>query len=184
MPEPNFAAAKYVESQLEKDYIASSQTSIQLGINPKCLVRLTGNLLVAHGVRPLKGDVPETSVKYQIGLQFKNIRDQEELAGYATRVDGQWFFSSKALALIQAYCSQFPLVIEYLSRYSERSEEIYADDIFPGATAQKKIVEITAWLKQQDHVKAEKVPWGSKTLKKEAVEGILCAIEQLKVKER
>ncbi|KAL9874160.1 5'-3' exoribonuclease 1-like isoform 2-T3 [Glossina fuscipes fuscipes] len=180
LPEPNFAAAKYVESQLEKDYIVSSQASIQLGINPKCLVRLTGNLSVAHGVRRLKGDVPETSVKYQIGLQFKNIRDQEELAGYATRVDGQWFFSSKALALIQAYCSQFPLVVEYLSRYSERSEEIFAGDIFPGATAQKKIDEITAWLKQQDHVKAEKVPWGSKTLKKETVEGILCAIEQLK----
>lgn len=159
----------------------SYQAAAEIGINVKILARITGSVLVVKGARRPKSDLPENLSKLNIGLQFKYIKQQEELSGYARRIDNQWFLSNKAIALIQAYVEKFPVVIEYLSKTSERAELLFEQDLFPQDVGEKKVEEIVAWLKEQDHTKAERVACGSKTMEKESVEKILDAIEQLKV---
>ncbi|XP_023298074.2 5'-3' exoribonuclease 1 [Lucilia cuprina] len=180
LPEPDFSEAKYVQNQLERDYINSYEAAARIGIHVKTLARITGSLLVVKGARRSKADLPENLSKLNIGLQFKYFKQQEELAGYARRVDNQWFLSSKAINLIQLYVARFPVVIEYLSKASDRAELLFEQDLFPDDVGEKKVEEIVAWLKEQDHIKAERVACGSKTMEKESVEKILEAIEQLK----
>lgn len=170
-----------MQSQLEKDYINSYQAASQIGIQIKCLARLTGPVLVVKGARRPKSDLPDNLAKINIGLQFKYFKSQEELVGYTRRMDNQWFMSSKAIKLIEDYIERFPMVIEYLSSTSERSELLFEEDIFPKEVGSGKLEEIAAWLKEQPHMKAEKIACGSKTMEKEAVEKVLDAIEELKV---
>ncbi|XP_073829964.1 5'-3' exoribonuclease pacman [Musca autumnalis] len=180
LPEPDFSEAKYIQSQLEKDYINSYQAASQIGIQIKCLARLTGPVLVVKGARRPKSDLPDNLAKINIGLQFKYFKTQEELVGYTRRMDNQWFMSTKAINLIQDYIEKFPMVIEYLSNTSERSELLFEEDLFPNEVGAGKLEEIAAWLKEQPHMKAEKIACGSKTMEKEAVEKVLEAIEELK----
>lgn len=180
LPEPDFTEAKYVQNQLARDYVNSYQAAAQIGIHVKSLARITGSVLIVKGARRPKSDLPDNLPKLNIGLQFKYIKHQEELAGYARRMDNQWFLSSKGIALIQAYVRRFPIVIEYLSKVSDRPELFFEQDLFPHEVGEKKIEEIVAWLKEQDHTKAERIACGSKTMEKEAVEKILEAIEKLK----
>ncbi|KAM7349373.1 5'-3' exoribonuclease pacman isoform 1-T2 [Cochliomyia hominivorax] len=180
LPEPDFSEAKDVQYQLERDYINSYQAASQIGINVRILARITGSVLVFKGARRPKSDLPDNLSNLNIGLQFKYIKQQEELAGYARRVDNQWLLSSKAISLIQSYIENFPIVFEYLSKNSDHGELLFEQDLFPNDVGEKKVEEIVAWLKEQDHIKAEKVACGSKTMEKESVEKILDAIEQLK----
>lgn len=181
LPEPDFTEAKYLQNQLERDYVNSYQAAAQIGIHVKSLARITGSVLVVKGARRPKSDLPDNLSKLNIGLQFKYVKHQEELAGYARRMDNQWFLSSKAIALVQSYVEKFPIVIEYLSKSSDRPELLFEQDLFPEDVGEKKVEEIVAWLKEQEHAKAERIACGSKTMEKEAVERVLEAIEQLKV---
>lgn len=74
------------------------------------------------------------------------------------------------------------MVFDYLTRSSERNEFCFEGDIFPDEIEEHKLNEVTAWLKAQEHVKADKRMCGSQTMEKEAVEGVLEAIERLKVR--
>ena len=181
LPEPDFSAAKYIQSQLERDYVNSYQAAAEIGINVKSLARVTGSILIVKGPKRPKSDLPENVPKLNIGLQFKYVKQQEELAGYARRNDNQWFLSSKAINIVQAYVEKFPIVFEYLGKVSDRAELLFEQDLFPGEVGEKKVEEIVAWIKTQDHINAERIACGSKTMEKESVERILDAIEKLKV---
>ncbi|XP_013116160.2 5'-3' exoribonuclease 1 [Stomoxys calcitrans] len=180
LPEPNFAEAKYIQNQLENEYIPSHQAAVQIGIQIKCLARLTGSVLVVKGARRPKSDLPNNLAKINIGLQFKYFKSNEELVGYTRRIHNQWFMSSKAIALVQSYVEKFPLIIEYLSTSNDRSDLLFEQDIFPNDVGEGKLEAIAAWLKDQPHSKAEKIACGSKTMEKEAVEKVLEAMEELK----
>ncbi|XP_075158427.1 5'-3' exoribonuclease pacman [Haematobia irritans] len=180
LPEPDFSEAKYIQNHLENDYITSYQAAAEIGIQNKCLARLTGSVLVVKGARRPKADLPNNLAKINIGLQFKFFKSQEELVGYTRRINNQWFMSSKAIALVQSYVEKFPMVIEYLSTSNERSDLFFEQDIFPNDVGEGKLEAIAAWLKDQPHTKAEKIACGSKTMEKEAVEKVLDAIEELK----
>lgn len=106
---------------------------------------------------------------------------QEERTGYCRRINNQWYYSSKAISLIQEYYINYPMVFDYLSRSSERNEFCFEEDLFPDEVGQRKLDEVITWLKSQDHIKADRRLCGSQVMEKEAVESVLGAIEQLKV---
>lgn len=83
---------------------------------------------------------------------------------------------------MQAYFEKFPMVFDYLSRSSERNEFCFEEDLFPEEVGEHKVNEIITWLNSQEHVQADRRSCGSQTMEKEAVQGVLDAIEQLKVR--
>lgn len=74
------------------------------------------------------------------------------------------------------------MVIDYLSKSSERNEFCFEADLFPYKVGEKCVEEIVSWLKGKDHMKADRIACGSQTVEKEAIEKILDSIENLKVK--
>ncbi|XP_036318531.1 5'-3' exoribonuclease 1 isoform X1 [Rhagoletis pomonella] len=178
LPEPDFSAAKLLQQQLERDYVNSFQAAATIGLQMKCLGRVTGTVLVVAGAR--RAQLPDNVSKVNIGLQFKFPKQQEERAGYCRRINNQWFYSTKAISLVQAYFEKFPMVFDYLSRSSERNEFCFEEDLFPEEVGEHKVDEIITWLNSQEHMQADRRSCGSQTMEKEAVQGVLDAIEQLK----
>ncbi|XP_067640646.1 5'-3' exoribonuclease 1 isoform X2 [Eurosta solidaginis] len=178
LPEPDFSCARVLQQQLERDYVNSFEVSTTLGLQMKCLSRLTGTVLVVAGAR--RTELPENLSKVNIGLQLKFPKQHEERAGYCRRINGQWYYSSKAILLIQEYYKLFPVVFDYLSRSSERAEFCFEEDLFPEEVGEHKVDEIITWIKSQGHMHADRRSCGSQSMEKEAVQGVLDAIEQLK----
>ncbi|XP_054727908.1 5'-3' exoribonuclease 1 isoform X2 [Anastrepha obliqua] len=178
LPEPDFSVARIIQQNSERDYINSFQASVRIGLHMKCLGRVTGTVLVIAGAR--RTQLPENVAKTNIGLQLKFPKQQEERTEYCRRISNQWYYTSKAIALIQAYFEKFPMVFEYLSRSSDRNEFCFEEDLFPGEVGEHKMDEIVTWLKSQEHVQADRRSCGSQSMGKEAVQSVLDAIEQLK----
>ncbi|XP_018800269.1 PREDICTED: 5'-3' exoribonuclease 1 [Bactrocera latifrons] len=178
LPEPDFTAARLLQHKLERDYVHSFQVAATVSIQMRCLGRVTGTVLVVAGAR--RKELPENVSKVNIGLQLKFPKQQEERAGYCRRINNQWYYSSKAMSLIQEYYLKYPMVFDFLSRSSDRNEFCFEEDLFPKEVGERKLDEIITWLKSQDHVKADRRLCGSQTMEKEAVESVLDAIEQLK----
>lgn len=178
LPEPDFTTARILQCKLERDYINSFQAGSTIGVHMRCLGRVTGTVLVVAGAR--RKELPDNVSKVNIGLQFKFPRQQEERTGYCRRINNQWYYSSKAISLIQEYYINYPMVFDYLSRSSERNEFCFEEDLFPDEVGQRKLDEVITWLKSQDHIKADRRLCGSQVMEKEAVESVLGAIEQLK----
>ncbi|XP_030381323.1 5'-3' exoribonuclease 1 isoform X2 [Scaptodrosophila lebanonensis] len=176
-PEPNILSARALQEERDADFINSYEVCKQLNINCKCLGRLTGTVWVVLGPRREK---MENMAKHNIGLQLKYPRWNEERIGYCRRINNQWFFSSVAVDLIREFCNCFPDVIDYLSKSNERGEYVFEQDIYPDAVGQHYVEDVANWVRQQPHMKVERIACGSKTVCKETVELLLDAVDALK----
>lgn len=68
--------------------------------------------------------------KINIGLNLKFNKKHEEVPGY-TRHDGiNWLYSSKTVALVNAYMDKFPSAFEYLQNYGN-NDIFFEEDVFP-----------------------------------------------------
>ncbi|XP_054086782.1 5'-3' exoribonuclease 1 isoform X3 [Zeugodacus cucurbitae] len=140
LPEPDFTAARLLQHKLERDYINSFQAAAIIGLQMRCLGRVTGTILVVAGAK--RKELPENVSKVNIGLQLKFPKQQEERAGYCRRINNQWYYSSKAITLVQEYYKNYPMVFDYLSRSSERNEFCFEEDLFPEETLPVKTVKL------------------------------------------
>ena len=71
----------------------------KLGINSHFVSRLTGTILVLRGSK----DNPKNNNKVNIGLNLKFTKREEEVPGYAKKVDGQWCYSDQTVLILQEY---------------------------------------------------------------------------------
>ncbi|XP_055845347.1 5'-3' exoribonuclease 1 [Episyrphus balteatus] len=180
LPDPDLSEPKQLQNGLESNYYNSYDVQSLLGINTRVLMRLTGQMLCVMGQK--QKILSDSAKKINIGLHMKFPKQNEELSGYCRKRDNSWYFSPKAITLIQEYNKMFPTVIQYLIQTSSSSnyEFCYESDIFPNKVGQNCVNEIVQWLNEQEFSKAERVPCGTKTLEKEAVEKIIESIEKLK----
>lgn len=176
-PQPNLSAARQVQEQRDRDYMNSYKVCRELNINSKCLGKLTGTVWVVLGPRRER---MENVAKHNIGLQLKYPRLNEERAGYCRRVNNNWLYSSLALDVIHAYCEQFPDVVERFGNGNDRGEFMYEQDLFPNAMGQHKVENLANWVRQQPHMKVDRITCGSRTVCKETVEVLLTAVEELR----
>ncbi|BFF99890.1 5'-3' exoribonuclease 1 [Drosophila madeirensis] len=176
-PEPNLEEARLEQEERDKDYINTFDVCRQLNINGRALGRLTGTFYVVLGPRREK---MENVAKHNIGLQLKYPRQNEERAGYCRRSNNQWFYSSLALELMQRYCERFPKVVKYFGVSNDRNEYFFEQDIFPDAMGQHHIEDMANWVRQQPHMKVDRIACGSKTVCKETVRQLIVAVEELR----
>ncbi|XP_032296461.1 5'-3' exoribonuclease 1 isoform X2 [Drosophila virilis] len=177
-PEPQLLAARQLQEQRDRDYMNSYKVCRELDITSKCLGRLTGTVWVVLGPRRER---MENVSKHNIGLQLKYPRLNEERAGYCRRLNNQWFYSSLAIELMSSYCDRYPSIVDYFSSSSDRGEFIYEEDIFPDAIGQHHIEDVANWVRQQPHMKVDRITCGSRTVCKETVELLLAAADELRL---
>ncbi|EDW06116.2 uncharacterized protein Dmoj_GI16439, partial [Drosophila mojavensis] len=177
-PEPQLMPARLLQEERDRDFMNSYKVCRELNVNSKCLGRLTGTVWVVLGPRREK---MENVSKHNIGLQLKYPRLNEERAGYCRRINNQWFYSSLAVDLMHTYIENFPAIVDYFSRSGDRGEFIYEEDIYPHAMGQHLIEDVANWVRQQPHMKVDRITCGSRTVCKETVELLIKAVDELRM---
>lgn len=170
--------ARLLQEERDRDFMNSYKVCRELNVNSKCLGRLTGTVWVVLGPRREK---MENVSKHNIGLQLKYPRLNEERAGYCRRINNQWFYSSLAVDLMHTYIENFPAIVDYFSRSGDRGEFIYEEDIYPHAMGQHLIEDVANWVRQQPHMKVDRITCGSRTVCKETVELLIKAVDELRM---
>lgn len=170
-------AARLLQEERDRDFMNTFEVCRQLNINNRALGRLTGSMWVVMGPRREK---MENVAKHNIGLQLKYPRQNEERAGYCCRSGNQWFYSTLALEVMREYCDRFPNVVEFFGSSNEFSEFVFEEDIYPDTVGQGDMEVLASWVRQQPHMKVERVVCGSKTVCRETVELLLTSIEDLR----
>ncbi|XP_039227634.1 5'-3' exoribonuclease 1 isoform X2 [Drosophila yakuba] len=176
-PEPEVKAARLLQEERDRDYLSTYQVCHLLRISGRALGRLTGTVWVVLGPRRQK---MENVTKHNIGLQLKYPRQNEERAGYCCRTNNQWFYSSLALDLMRDYCERYPDVITFFGDSNDRAEYVFEEDVFPDEVGQHRVEELANWVRQQPHMKVERIACGSKTVCRETVELLMAAVEELR----
>ncbi|KAH8408891.1 hypothetical protein KR009_003363, partial [Drosophila setifemur] len=175
-PEPDLKAARLLQEDRDRDFMNTFEVCRQLYLSGRALGQLTGTVWVVLGPRREK---MENVAKHNIGLQLKYPRQNEERAGYCCRSGNQWLYSSMAVDLMREYCERFPDVVEFFKISSDRGDVVFEQDIFPNEVGQRRVEELANWVRQQPHMKVERVTCGSKTVCRETVELLLSAVEEL-----
>ncbi|XP_063223399.1 5'-3' exoribonuclease 1 isoform X2 [Bacillus rossius redtenbacheri] len=153
--EPDLSALEKLHLKNFQSFMNSNTAAQKLGISAHLLSRVTGSIFVARGV---EGSNPESQKKFNIGLNLKFNKKNEEVPGY-TRKDGQvWLYSHKAVELVKDYIHEFPELFEYLAQ-NTGNDVFYENQLFPEGS--NKTAEIVNWLKEQPYSKAEHLPCGS-----------------------
>jgi len=176
-PEPDVQEARALQENRDRDLLNTYEVCHLLNINGRALGRLTGTVWVVLGPRREK---MENVAKHNIGLQLKYPRQNEERAGYCCRSGNQWFYSSLALELMRDYCQRYPDVVAFFGVSNDRGEYVFEQDVFPDAIGQHRVEDLANWVRQQPHMKVERISCGSKTVCRETVELLMAAVDELR----
>ncbi|XP_016949541.1 5'-3' exoribonuclease 1 isoform X2 [Drosophila biarmipes] len=176
-PEPDVQEARALQEERDRDLLNTYEVCHLLNINGRALGRLTGTVWVVLGPRREK---MENVAKHNIGLQLKYPRQNEERAGYCCRSGNQWFYSSLALELMRDYCQRYPDVVAFFGVSNDRGEYVFEQDVFPDAVGQHRVEDLANWVRQQPHMKVERISCGSKTVCRETVELLMAAVDELR----
>ncbi|XP_017055153.1 5'-3' exoribonuclease 1 [Drosophila ficusphila] len=176
-PEPNVNAARLLQEERDKDFLNTYEVCHLLNINGRALGRLTGTVWVVLGPRRER---MENVAKHNIGLQLKYPILNEERAGYCCRTGNQWFYSRLALELMSDYCQRFPDVVAFFAVSNDRGKYVFEQDVFPDQVGQHRVEALANWVRQQPHMKVERIACGSKTVCRETVELLMSAVDELR----
>ncbi|XP_039303025.1 5'-3' exoribonuclease 1 isoform X3 [Solenopsis invicta] len=107
--EPTFEAVKQAYSHQKTRYMHGSIAAQRLGISSHLLSRITGTIYV------IQASKDELS-KYNLGLNLKFNKRNEEVPGYTRKENSQWLYSTKAIELIRNYMTKCPNLFERLAQ--------------------------------------------------------------------
>ncbi|XP_037926707.1 5'-3' exoribonuclease 1 isoform X1 [Hermetia illucens] len=178
IPEPQLSEARGKQTEAEMSYYNNYEFAIKTGLNANVVARITGSVFIIHGSP--RGDLPENTPKTNIGLNLKSKKSDQQVAGYVRKQGTTWQYSLKTMDLIISYYEVFPEVFNLLASNTGGRDEFFETNLFPPDTSDKKLSDLTAWLKKQSHNKAERVPCGTKWVEMEAMDAIKEAVESLK----
>lgn len=179
LPEPELKAAREMQSHLSEEYLSTSELAAHLGIMPNLVSRITGTIFVYAGTR--RYQIPENAKKYNIALQLRFVKQNEEVQGYTKKQGNNWLFSRRCMELIDEYLCRFPMIPQLLGNQNGR-DVYFESDMFPqGVDPENNAENLQNWIKAHDYQKSDRVPCGTQTIEKEAVLAIIDSIEELKV---
>jgi len=99
-------------------------------------------------VSQITGQVWLKKSKTDLGLNLKFSGRNEKALGYTDRINGQWFFTQKALDLLIDYHRQYPQVFQALQNHSD-SSNLTPQQIFGDEGADRRLKELKKWLQGQ-----------------------------------
>eukprot|EP00794_Sanderia_malayensis_P014879 gene14879-16425_t len=179
--EPDLSEVITNQSDLADKYFPSDRVGQKVGISPKLLSRITGNLFVRKGSKNV--DVyKENPEKRNIGLKLKYSGRNKEVLGYARRTENGWTFSEPAIDILSSYVKRFPKIFGKLAHLPE--QEIYdEEDIFPGKTGKNDFEEVLSFIRDLPCHKSDPVKCGSMVLDEKIVLAIERAVADAKLQQ-
>ncbi|XP_055638720.1 5'-3' exoribonuclease 1 [Toxorhynchites rutilus septentrionalis] len=178
--EPSMDRIMDINDEAKNHYMGVHDAASTIGISSNLLNRLSSTIYMMPGGRR-SINVDERG-KMNIGLQLRLVSQDEETVGYTKKVNKYWMFSEKTIDLITRYHEQFPFLFERLESCA-KGDVLFEDEIF-GKNKEHGVglKDLIAWIKAQDHVKAEKRPCGTQTLEPAAIQELLAIVDQHKTK--
>ncbi|XP_029050758.1 5'-3' exoribonuclease 1 [Osmia bicornis bicornis] len=141
-PEPSLEKIKQVQADLRTKYMQGSIAAKRLGISSLLLSKITGTIYV----KKTPDEFQQDDTKYNIGLNLKFNKKNEEIPGYTRKENGQWFYSSKVIDLIRMYMVKCPDLFERLAQ-NINNDFFLEEKLFNKDTCEMN--DIMAWLKEQ-----------------------------------
>ncbi|XP_003702478.2 5'-3' exoribonuclease pacman [Megachile rotundata] len=142
MLEPSLDWVKQVQADIRTQYMQGSIAARRLGISSLLLSKITGTIYVKKSPDEFQTD----DTKYNIGLNLKFTKKNEEIPGYTRKENGQWLYSSKVIDLIRDYMVKCPDLFERLSQ-NITNDFFMEENLFNKDTGEMS--DIMAWLKEQ-----------------------------------
>ncbi|XP_001849256.2 5'-3' exoribonuclease 1 [Culex quinquefasciatus] len=169
--EPNLDTVLKIDDEARNHYLTTYDAASSIGISANLLSRLSSTIyMVTGGRRSLNVD---EKGKMNIGLQLRLVSQDIETVGYTRKMAKNWMYSDKAIELVKAYYDKVPQVFEKLESFGNR-DVLFEDEIFGEKREEGSgLKELVAWIKAQDHAKAEKRSCGTKILEPAAVEELV-----------
>ncbi|KAL1396671.1 hypothetical protein pipiens_010362 [Culex pipiens pipiens] len=169
--EPNLDTVLKIDDEARNHYLTTYDAASSIGISANLLSRLSSTIyMVTGGRRSLNVD---EKGKMNIGLQLRLVSQDIETVGYTRKMGKNWMYSDKAIELVKAYYDKVPQVFEKLESFGNR-DVLFEDEIFGEKREEGSgLKELVAWIKAQDHAKAEKRSCGTKILEPAAVEELV-----------
>ncbi|XP_008211726.2 5'-3' exoribonuclease 1 [Nasonia vitripennis] len=154
--EPIFTSTEDFFVKNNNDYMSPSTIAKSLSINSTLINRITGSLLVAEDTDKFG------ELKYHdIGLRIKFPKQQKELFGYSHKKDTFWYYSQKAVQLLQNYTEKFPDLFVNLNK-NVTSSTFTVSELFPQGSNELNAVK--SWLLEQQVLYTTFLECGTKTL--------------------
>ncbi|XP_011642826.1 5'-3' exoribonuclease 1 [Pogonomyrmex barbatus] len=159
--EPAFEFIKQAYAQQKTRYMHGSIAAQRLGISSHLLSRITGTIYV---IQPSKDELS----KYNLGLNLKFNKRNEEVPGYTRKENSQWLYSTKAIELIRNYMVKCPNLFERLAQ-NVTNDIFQEEELFEkGSDGLKDTV---AWLKTELH-DMESRPCGMEVIETDLIKQI------------
>ncbi|XP_014211300.1 5'-3' exoribonuclease 1-like isoform X2 [Copidosoma floridanum] len=173
--EPNFDRIRHLQADTRMRYMPGNVAAQRLGISSHLLSRITGTIFV------IDGDAvnPSNASKYNVGLNLKFNKKNEEVQGF-TRKDqnGVWLYSVKAVDFVKNYMQEFPELFERLETNLGSADMFLKDNLFPN-NSKNTLETIVAWVKEKQKVLGTKVrACGIEELELEVVQEIEKEIDE------
>ncbi|XP_036149459.1 5'-3' exoribonuclease 1 isoform X2 [Monomorium pharaonis] len=138
---PTFEIVKQAYTHQKTRYMHGSIAAQRLGISSHLLSRITGTIYV---IQPSKDEFS----KYNLGLNLKFNKKNEEVPGYTRKDNSQWLYSQKAVELIRNYMIKCPNLFERLAQ-NVTNDIFQEEELFDKGSDELK--ETVAWLKTELH---------------------------------
>ncbi|XP_029664328.1 5'-3' exoribonuclease 1 isoform X1 [Formica exsecta] len=137
--EPTFEVIKQAYAQQRTRYMHGSIAAQRLGISSHLLSRITGTIYVIQASK-------EEIAKYNVGLNLKFNKRNEEMPGYTRKENSQWLYSAKAIELIRNYMTKCPNLFERLAQ-NVTNDIFQEEELFDKGSNELK--DTVVWLKTQ-----------------------------------
>lgn len=174
--EPNLDKVVDINEEAKSHYLTMQDAASMIGISANLLSRLSSTIYMMRGAR--RSVNIDEGGKMNIGLQLRMVTQDVETVGYTRKVHKSWMFSEKAVELIKSYHEKVPNLFERLEHFG-KGDILFEDEVFgeqkEGAVGLKELI---AWIKSQDHAKAEKRSCGTKMLEPNAVEELVKIVDE------
>ncbi|XP_065842209.1 5'-3' exoribonuclease 1-like isoform X2 [Oscarella lobularis] len=164
VPEPDFEDIKWLQFSGD-EYKPSGQISYELGLHPLVLSRIMSSVKIEKTKTKSKAQVQI----FNVGLRFKNARRNQELPGYARKVNEMWTYSYRAVQLLNEYIERFTEFFIALEEFPE--VDVYEErNLFPDNP--EYLSEMMTWLHSLPTHKSELLPCGSESINEGTVKTI------------
>ncbi len=153
------------KAEVEEKFQPSWAVAKALEMSALVLSKITSSLHVIS---------KESDQKVNLGLNLKFESKKKKVLGYSQKSERGWEFSQTAMKLIKAYKDKFPEVFRALDKKGSAPGEFYEDAAFVSdpKQANKRMIEIVQWLKEQGVKELDSVPLETESLTKEYVKMI------------
>ncbi|GLI61583.1 hypothetical protein VaNZ11_003999 [Volvox africanus] len=160
-------SAKRVVERFAVKYYTSGDVSNKVGITPRLLGRITGNMWARDG-----------DDRYDLGLAIKTASKDVCVPGFSqpTQDGNGWGYSAAVINILQEYRRNVPwLWVALLKSEGESGGDLRLDQMLPGLTPsdrKERVREVIEWIKSTALAKRPLVKLGTQVLSDDGVKAL------------